>query len=58
MLQHHFNFVIFTAEKALYLQEGVSCDTIEFQNNCETIREIEGLFRSLDEEARIPKVGV
>jgi hypothetical protein len=55
MLQHHFNFVVFTAEKNLYLQEGIVCETIEFRDNSEVIREIEGLFKSLDEEARIPK---
>jgi myosin heavy subunit len=55
MLQHHFNFVVFTAEKNLYLQEGIVCETIEFRDNSEVIREIEGMFKTLDEEARIPK---
>lgn len=55
MLQHHFNFVVFTAEKNLYLQEGIVCETIEFRDNSEVIKEIEGLFKTLDEEARIPK---
>lgn len=55
MLQNHFNFVVFTAEKNLYLQEGIVCETIEFRDNSEVIREIEGMFKSLDEEARIPK---
>lgn len=55
MLQNHFNFVVFTAEKNLYLQEGIVCETIEFRDNSEVIREIESMFKSLDEEARIPK---
>ena len=55
MLQNHFNFVVFTAEKNLYLDEGIVCETIEFRDNSEVIREIEGMFKSLDEEARIPK---
>lgn len=55
MLQNHFNFVIFTAEKQLYDQQGVTCETIEFRDNTDVIREIESTFRSLDEEARIPK---
>lgn len=42
MLQNHFNFVIFTAEKNLYLQEGIVCETIEFRDNIDVIREIEG----------------
>ncbi|RYH31297.1 hypothetical protein EON65_02935 [archaeon] len=55
MLQNHFNFVIFTAEKNLYNQEGVTCETIEFRDNIEVIKEIEGAFKALDEESRIPK---
>jgi hypothetical protein len=55
MLQYHFNFVIFTSEKNLYATEGIYCETIEFQDNTEVIREIEQIFKALDEEARIPK---
>lgn len=44
MLQNHFNYVIFTAEKNLYLQEGIVCETIEFKDNIDVIREIEGEF--------------
>jgi len=54
-LQSHFNMVIFTAERDLYAQEGIHCDTIEFKDNQGTIKEIEDLFKGLDEEARIPK---
>jgi len=55
-LQHHFNYVIFTAEKALYESESISCDSIEFKDNIGVIRDIESVFKSLDEEGRIPKV--
>eukprot|EP01038_Epipyxis_sp_PR26KG_P005263 gene5263-7313_t len=55
ILQNQFNFVIFTAEKNLYLQEEIDCDTIEFRDNSDVIKEIDSLFKSLDEEGRIPK---
>jgi myosin heavy subunit/ribosomal protein L13E len=55
MLQNHFNFVIFTAEKALYVSEGITCDTIEFKDNIPIIHDIEKLFKALDEEAKVPK---
>lgn len=55
MLQYHFNFVIFTSEKNLYAKESIFCETIEFRDNIEVIRDIEHLFKTLDEEARIPK---
>jgi myosin heavy subunit len=55
MLQNHFNFVIFTAEKNLYDEEGVICETIEFRDNIEVMREIELSFKALDEETRIPR---
>lgn len=55
MLQNHFNFVIFTAEKNLYREECIVCDTIEFKDNIDVIKDIEGLFKALDEESRIPK---
>ena len=55
MLQNHFNFVIFTAEKTLYMEENISCDSIEFKDNAEVINNIEITFKDLDEEARIPK---
>lgn len=55
MLQNHFNYVIFTAEKQLYEQEGVHCETIEFRDNSAVIHEVEASFKSLDEEGRIPR---
>lgn len=55
-LQHHFNYVIFTAEKALYAAENIVCESIEFKDNSEVIKDIESVFKSLDEEGRIPKV--
>jgi len=55
MLQNHFNFVIFTSEKQLYNEEAVICDSIEFRDNIDVIKEIEMSFKLLDEEARIPK---
>lgn len=55
MLQNHFNFVIFTAEKQLYDTEGVTCETIEFRDNIDVIREVESAFKALDEEGRIPR---
>jgi myosin heavy subunit len=55
ILQNHFNFVIFEAEKKLYLEEGISCDTIECKDNLPTIQGIQSLFKALDEEGRIPK---
>ena len=55
MLQSHFNFVVFTAEQTLYATEGITCDSIEFKDNLPVIKEIEGMFKSLDEEGRIPK---
>jgi myosin X len=48
MLQNHFNFVIFTAEKALYVAEGIICDTIEFKDNIPIIHDIERLFKVPD----------
>lgn len=54
MLQNHFNFVIFIAEKNLYDQEGIKCDTFEFKDNINVIKDIELLFKALDEEGRIP----
>ena len=45
MLQNHFNFVVFTSEKNLYAMEGIVCDTIEFRDNAEIIKEIEFLFK-------------
>lgn len=45
MLQNHFNYVIFTAEKELYAMEGVHCDTIEFKDNLPVISEIQNLFK-------------
>jgi myosin heavy subunit len=41
MLQNHFNFVIFTAEKELYAREGIVCDTIVFKDNLPIITDIE-----------------
>lgn len=55
MLQHHFDYVIFTSEKNLYSEEGIVCETIEFKDNGEVIRDIESIFKALDEESRIPK---
>lgn len=55
MLQNHFNFVIFEAEKKLYDDEKIQCDTIEFRDNSPVIQDIELTFKNLDEEARIPK---
>lgn len=55
MLQHHFDYVIFTAEKNLYAEEGIVCETIEFKDNTDVIRDIENIFKALDEESRIPK---
>jgi myosin heavy subunit len=54
-LQNHFNYVIFTAEKALYASENITCETIEFKDNIDVIRDIEMLFKTLDEEGKIPK---
>jgi myosin-5 len=54
-LQNHFNYVIFTAEKALYSAENIICETIEFKDNIDVIRDIEMLFKTLDEEGKIPK---
>lgn len=55
MLQNHFNYVVFTSEKSLYAAESITCDTIEFKDNIETIKEIQAVFKSLDEEGRIPR---
>eukprot|EP01034_Spumella_vulgaris_P030429 gene30429-37642_t len=44
-----------TPTKNLYASEGIKCDTIEFKDNIDTIREIEMVFKSLDEEGRIPR---
>lgn len=55
MLQQHFNFVIFTSERNLYLQENIICETIEFKDNIDVIKDIETAFKALDEEGRIPK---
>ena len=51
MLQNHFNFVIFTAEKQLYAEENIFCDTIEFRDNQAVINDIQTAFVNLDEEA-------
>lgn len=55
MLQNHFNLVIFINEKNMYAAENITCDTIEFKDNHLVISSIEGCFKSLDEEAKIPK---
>ena len=53
MLQSHFNYVIFTAEKNIYDAEGITCETIEFQDNTPVIQCIVTLFKALDEEGKI-----
>ena len=55
MLQNHFNYVIFTAEKELYLREGIVCETIVFKDNLPIMTDIETAFKALDEESKIPK---
>ena len=55
MLQNHFNYVIFTMEKQLYEDEGITCSTIECTDNLPVITDIERSFQSLDEESRVPK---
>ncbi len=53
MLQSHFNYVIFTAEKNIYDMEGIKCETIEFHDNTPVIQCIVTLFKALDEEGKI-----
>jgi myosin heavy subunit len=53
MLQSHFNYVIFTAEKNIYDMEGIKCETIEFHDNTPVIQTIVTLFKALDEEGKI-----
>ncbi len=55
MLQNHFNMVIFINEKNIYAAENITCDTIEFKDNVLVISSIESCFKTLDEEAKIPK---
>jgi myosin heavy subunit len=54
MLQNHFNYVVFIAEKNLYDSESIHCDQFEFRDNIQVIKDIESLFKALDEEGRIP----
>lgn len=55
ILQQHFNYVIFTAEKQLYASEEIPCPPMDFKDNQGILREMESLFKSLDEEGKIPK---
>jgi hypothetical protein len=55
MLQNHFNLVILINEKNLYIDEGISCETIELRDNSPMISSMESCFKALDEEARIPR---
>jgi myosin-5 len=55
MLQNHFNLVIFINEKKIYAAENIVCDTIEFKDNALVISSVENCFKTLDEEAKIPK---
>lgn len=55
MLQNHFTYVIFVAEIKMYQDENIACDSIEFKDNASIIKLIEGSFKSLDEESKIPR---
>lgn len=55
ILQQYFNFVIFISEKKLYDDEGIVCDTIQFQDNISVIKDIETICKNLDDEGRLPK---
>lgn len=55
ILQSHFNYVVFTAEKELYAMEGIICEAIESKDNIIIIKEIEGMFKNLDDEGKLPK---
>lgn len=54
-LQTFFNDVIFQSEQAVYLEEGVNCEGISFQDNIACVKLIDaknpvGIFSTLDEE--------
>jgi hypothetical protein len=55
ILQSHFNYIVFTAETELYKSEGIHCEAIESKDNKLVIGEIEGLFKTLDDEGKLPK---
>ena len=55
MLQNHFTYVIFVAEIKMYQDENISCDSIEYKDNANIISLIQGSFKSLDEESKIPR---
>jgi myosin heavy subunit len=54
-LQTFFNDVIFQSEQSVYLEEGIDCEGITFQDNIGCVRLIDarnpvGIFSTLDEE--------
>lgn len=59
-LQTFFNEVIFKEELAIYEEEGVDCSGIQYQDNLECVRVIDGtrntgIFSFLDEECVVPQ---
>jgi myosin heavy subunit len=59
-LQTFFNDVIFQSEQKIYLDEGIDCEGITFQDNIGCVKLIDaknpiGIFCMLDEEGVVPR---
>jgi myosin heavy subunit len=60
-LQYHFNDVIFSVERQMYEEEGISLDNVQFEDNSECVNLIEGkpfgLISLLEEECNLGNNG-
>lgn len=60
-LQYHFNDVIFSVERMMYEEEGISLDAVNFEDNGECVNLIEGkpfgLISLLEEECNLGNNG-
>lgn len=60
-LQYHFNDVIFSVERSMYEEEGISLDNVQFEDNGECVNLIEGkpfgLISLLEEECNLGNNG-
>ena len=59
-LQTFFNDIIFQSEQKIYIEEGIDCEDITFQDNIGCVKLIDaknplGIFCMLDEEGVVPR---
>ena len=54
-LQQVFNRYIFKENERIYKEEGLNVETVEFKDNEVILKEINLLFRALDDESKMPK---